>query len=132
MKRKCIMPLCLLLLMGCTSQESKEQQNDTNTFQQITAEKANDMIENHEQDVILDVRTKEEYATGHIEGAILLPDNEVSAKAQDMIPDKTATILVYCRTGNRSKQAAKTLVTMGYTNVYEMGGIMDWSYGIVK
>lgn len=82
--------------------------------------------------IVLDVRTPEEYAQGYIEGAILLPDYEIASKAETVLPDKDATILVYCRSGNRSAGAAKKLVELGYTGVYDFGGIFDWPYEVVK
>ena len=86
-----------------------------------------------EQDyVILDVRTEGEYAEGHIPGATLLPLNDVASKAESVLTDKDQLILVYCRSGNRSKQAAKTLVSLGYTNVVDFGGISSWPYDIEK
>ena len=88
---------------------------------------------NTEKDyIILDARTQEEYDEGHIDGAILIPEYEVSARAEKELPDKDGLILVYCRSGRRSKIASQALVDLGYTNVKEFGGIIDWSYGIVK
>ena len=81
--------------------------------------------------VILDVRTEEEFAAGHIPGAILLPDNEISAKAESMLGNKDQLILVYCRSGRRSKNAASQLAALGYTNIKEFGGILDWAYETV-
>ncbi|MGN1027233.1 MAG: rhodanese-like domain-containing protein, partial [Faecousia sp.] len=81
--------------------------------------------------VILDVRTEEEFAQGHIPGAILLPDYEIREEAERSLPDKDALILVYCRSGRRSKNAAETLAELGYTNIREFGGILDWPYGTV-
>ncbi|WP_366782089.1 rhodanese-like domain-containing protein [uncultured Clostridium sp.] len=82
--------------------------------------------------IILDVRTNEEYISGHIENSILIPVNEIEKEAENIIKDKEQKILVYCRSGNRSSQASKLLVKMGYTNVYDFGGIKDWPYAIVK
>ena len=82
-----------------------------------------------EQDyIILDVRTEEEFAEGHIPGAVLIPDYEIGERAQEMLPDKEQLIFVYCRSGNRSKKASAELAEMGYTNVKEFGGIIDWPY----
>ena len=80
---------------------------------------------------LLDVRTKEEFDSEHIKGAILIPDYEINTRAEDILTDKNALILVYCRTGRRSKNAANNLATLGYTNVKEFGGINDWKYGTV-
>lgn len=81
--------------------------------------------------IILDVRTREEYDGGHIAGAILLPNEDIGTDRPAALPDADAEILVYCRSGNRSAQAAKKLIAMGYTAVYDFGGINDWSYGTV-
>ena len=101
-------------------------------YQKITAKEAKEIIEKGEYGVILDVRTLEEYNEGHIEGATLLPDNEIKDKAETMLNDKEEVILVYCRSGRRSETAAKALIHMGYTNVYDFGGINDWPYEVVK
>lgn len=97
----------------------------------ITAAEAKEIIDGDEAIVILDVRTADEYATGHISGAILLPFDEIPVKAEQLIPDKDVKILVYCRSGNRSKTASNSLIDMGYTKVYDFGGIIDWPYEIV-
>ena len=82
--------------------------------------------------VLLDVRMKEEYQAGHIEGALLIPDFELENEMEQKLPDKTMPIFVYCRSGYRSKKAAKVLADAGYKKVYEFGGIMDWKYGTVS
>ena len=78
--------------------------------------------------VIIDARTEEEFAAGHIENAILIPEYEIAERAEEELPDKDALILVYCRSGRRSKIASEELVKLGYTNVKEFGGIIDWPY----
>jgi rhodanese-related sulfurtransferase len=78
--------------------------------------------------IILDVRTQEEYDEAHIPGAIVIPNTEIEARAESELPDKDQMILVYCRSGRRSKLAADILVELGYTNIYEFGGIIDWPY----
>ena len=78
------------------------------------------------------MRTEEEFAAGHIEGAVLIPDYEIGEKAESVLKDKGQLILVYCRSGRRSKNAASELATLGYTNVKEFGGIIDWTYGTVS
>ena len=80
----------------------------------------------------MDVRTQSEYDGGHIKDAVLIPYDEIGARAPTELPDKTARILVYCLSGSRSSAAAHTLVGLGYTNVYDMGGISDWPYGTVN
>ena len=82
--------------------------------------------------IILDVRTEEEYNSGHIENSILITVDDIESKAEELLVNKDEKILVYCRSGNRSKKAADLLVKMGYTNVYDFGGIKDWPYEVVK
>lgn len=82
--------------------------------------------------ILIDARTEEEFASGHIEGAILIPEYEIRDRAKNELPDKDALILVYCRSGRRSKIASEELVNLGYPNVKEFGGIIDWPYEIVK
>lgn len=101
-----------------------------NSYKKITPEEAKNMMA--EDDVIiLDVRTAEEYAEVHIEGALLIPDSELAAQASEKLPDKDQTILVYCRSGRRSEASARALVDMGYSAVYDFGGIIDWPYETV-
>ena len=123
--------LCLsMLFVGCTDAEQEEQVMIS--YEQISQEKAKTLMESESDYVILDVRTEEEFAEGYIAGAILIPDYAIKEKAESMLPDKDQLILVYCRSGRRSKLAANELVALGYTNVKEFGGIIDWSYGIVR
>ena len=98
----------------------------------ITAEEAKKLMDSEEGCIILDVRSREEYDQGHIPGAILIPDTEIEAKAADLLPDKDQLILVYCRSGRRSKLAAQSLADLGYTNIREFGGILDWPYEVVQ
>lgn len=98
----------------------------------ITAEEAKKLMDSEEGCIILDVRTREEYDQGHIPGAILIPNTEIEAKAADLLPDKEQLILVYCRSGRRSKLAAQSLADLGYTNIREFGGILDWPYEAVR
>ena len=98
----------------------------------ITAEEAKKLMDSEEGCIILDVRTREEYDQGHIPGAILIPNTEIEAKAADLLPDKGQLILVYCRSGRRSKLAAQSLADLGYTNIREFGGILDWPYEVVQ
>ena len=100
-----------------------------NTYEQITPAEAKEIMDTEQDYIILDVRTEEEFAEGHIEGAILIPDDEITEKAESILTDKDQQILVYCRSGRRSKNAASLLVELGYTNVKEFGGIIDWPYG---
>ena len=113
--------MSLLLLVGCASQ-SKES-----TYRQITMEEAVTMMQEESGYIILDVRTAEEYSEKHIPGAINIPNETIGADDIPELPDKDQLILIYCRSGNRSKQAADKLVKLGYTNIVEFGGINDWT-----
>ena len=94
----------------------------------ITAQQAKEIMDSQEGYIILDTRTQEEYDQGHIPGAIVIPHDQVMEKAEMQLPDKDQLILVYCRSGRRSKIAAEALVELGYTNIKEFGGILDWPY----
>ena len=102
------------------------------TYEQISQDEAKRIMDTESDYIIIDARTQEEYDEGHIENAILIPEYEIQEKAPELIPDKNALILVYCRSGRRSKIASEALVQLGYTNVKEFGGIIDWEYEIVK
>ena len=101
-------------------------------YEQITAEEAKKIMDSGEEHIILDTREQDEFDEGHIPGAILIPYTEIENKAEAMLPDKDKLILVYCRSGRRSKIAAESLSKLGYTNVKEFGGIIDWTYEIEK
>ena len=96
----------------------------------ITAQEAKTLMDSESGYVILDTRTQEEYDEGHIPGAILIPYDQVTAEAERILTDKDQLILVYCRSGRRSKLAAEDLVKLGYTNIREFGGILDWPYEV--
>ena len=98
----------------------------------ITAEEAKKIMDSGEECIILDVREQDEYDEGHIPGAVLLPYGKVGEKAEEMIEDKNKQILVYCRSGRRSKIAAEELAKLGYTDVKEFGGIIEWPYEVEK
>lgn len=98
----------------------------------ISQEEAKRIMDSGEEYVLLDVREQSEYDEGHIPGAILIPYTEIEEKAESMIPDKNAQILVYCRSGRRSKIASEALLKLGYTDIKEFGGIIDWKYEIEK
>ena len=122
---KKIFPLFLLLalLTGCGSTAE-----NTGTYTQISQEKAKEMMDKQDV-VILDVREQDEYDSGHIKGAVLLPVGTINeASAAAIIKSKDTVVLVYCRSGNRSKTASQALVDLGYTNIYEFGGINTWPY----
>jgi len=99
------------------------------SYKKITPEEAKEMMS--DEVIILDVRTETEFNGGHIEDAVLIPNTSIKELAPEILPDINATILVYCRSGNRSKTASKSLIEMGYQNVYDFGGINGWTYGIV-
>lgn len=126
--KKRIMILLLLLLTGCGT---AKQESASMGYQQIKAVEAKEMMEEVDDFIILDVREQEEYDEGHIQGAILLPVGMIDEDtAMGVIPAKDTVVLVYCRSGNRSKTAAAALAELGYTQVYEFGGIRDWPYEI--
>ena len=127
--------LCLLCFAGCAQQEEQKvemtepQMTQAQiTYQQITAQEAKQLMDTEQGYIIIDARTEEEFAEGHIAGAILIPEYEIAERAEAELPDKDALILVYCRSGRRSKIASEALVNLGYTNVKEFGGIIDWPY----
>ena len=101
-------------------------------YEQITAEEAKKIMDSGEEHIVLDVREQHEYDEGHIPGAILIPYTEIENRAEEELPDKNKLILVYCRSGRRSKIAAESLAKLGYTNVKEFGGIIDWQYEVEK
>lgn len=96
------------------------------TYEQITLDEAKQLMAEQEGYIILDVRTQAEYAEGHIPGAICVPNESISDEMPEELPDLDQLILVYCRSGNRSKQAAQKLAELGYTNIKEFGGILSW------
>ena len=108
------------------------KKGEKNMFEEITAQKAKEIMDNTKNVIILDVREEEEFNEGHIPGAILIPYTQIEDKAEEILQDKNALILVYCRSGRRSKIAAQSLCELGYTNIKEFGGIIDWPYEIEK
>ena len=126
--------MILFIFVGCNGQQ-KETADDGSTelsYEQISGEEAKQIIDSQSGYVIIDARTQAEYDSGHIKNAIMIPEYEISEKAAKMLPDKEQLILVYCRSGRRSKIAAQALVDLGYTNVKEFGGIIDWKYETEK
>ncbi len=115
-----------------TTENSEENTTALITYEQISQDEAKRIMDSEEGFVIIDARTEEEFREGHIEGAILIPEYEITECAEKEIPEKDTLILVYCRSGRRSKIASDALVQLGYTNVKEFGGIIDWQYEIVK
>lgn len=129
---KTIIMIIVLLLVGCQADETVEQveENIEPAYIKIDVDKAKEMMV--EGNIILDVRTKAEYDEQHIENAILLPVDDIQNGEFDLLPDKDQIILVYCRSGNRSKIASEALIEAGYTKVYDFGGIIDWPYETVS
>ena len=122
----------ILGLTGCSSSENRPNtESNSNTYQQITVQEAANIMQSETNYILLDVRTAQEYASGHIPGAVNLPNETITSEAIQQLPDKEQLILVYCRSGNRSKQASEKLVNLGYTNIVEFGGINDWSGEVV-
>ena len=113
-------------------EEKLEEENSEITFQQVSATEAKEMMDTNESFILLDVRNQDEFDEGHIEGALLIPVNQIAELAQELLPDKDIIILVYCRSGRRSVDASQQLVELGYTRVVEFGGIIDWPYDIVR
>lgn len=111
-----------------------EDNSETNegTYKTISAEEAFEMMENSDDYILLDVRTEEEFIEQRIEGAFLLPSSQVFREAEEKLPEKDSVLLVYCRSGRRSARASEQLSKMGYTNVYDFGGILDWPYDTVS
>ena len=124
MKKRILVLAAALLVSGCTA--SPEESGGKINYQQVTAAEAVSLMDTEEEYIILDVRTREEYENEHIPGAICIPNETIGAKEIPELPDKNQLILVYCRSGNRSKQAAEKLAALGYTNIVEFGGIIDW------
>ena len=114
------------------SNESGNEENKMITYEIISQDKAKEIMDSETEHIILDVREENEFDEGHIPGAILIPHEEINNKAPTLLPDKDALILVYCRSGRRSKIASQALADLGYTNIKEFGGIIDWKYEIVK
>lgn len=135
----CLISVILLigLFSGCSSKNAKINKegltsSEKTSFNNITPEEANKRLGSEKGIILLDVRTKEEYDTGHIKGSMLIPVDNLKTEAENKLKDKDSPIFVYCRSGNRSVTAANLLVDLGYTNVYNLGGINNWPYEVVK
>ena len=127
MKKLILILFAMMLLTACgQAQENKQEA----TYVSITAKEAKGIMDSQQGYIILDTRTEQEYDEGHIPGAIVISHDEILEKAEDILTDKDQLILVYCRSGRRSKLAAADLVKLGYTNVKEFGGIIDWPYEV--
>ena len=127
MKKLVFLLLAVMLLTAC----GQDKENDQGAvYVNITAEEAKQIMDSEEGYIILDVRTQEEYDQVHIPGATQISHEEIAEKAEEVLTDKEQLILVYCRSGRRSKIAAEALVELGYTNIKEFGGIIDWPYEV--
>lgn len=127
MKKLIFLLLAVMMLTAC----GQDIENDQGAvYVNITAEEAKQIMDTEEGYIILDARTQEEYDEGHIPGAIVISHEEITEKAEEVLTDKDQLILVYCRSGRRSKLAAEALVELGYTNIKEFGGIIDWPYEV--
>ncbi|WP_097028474.1 rhodanese-like domain-containing protein [Clostridium peptidivorans] len=129
--------LLIGLISGCSSKNSKATKESSTSsekasFNNITPEEANKRLESEKGIILLDVRTKEEYESGHIKGSMLIPVDNLKAEAENKLKDKDSPIFVYCRSGNRSVTAANILVNLGYKNVHNLGGINNWPYEVVR
>ncbi len=127
MKKALLILTLLFFLMGCNTGT-----NAKNSPQDITPAEAKELLEADSSVVIIDVRTQSEYDAGHIPNAVLLPLDEISNSAAQIMPNLNTTYIIYCRSGNRSAQAVTLLDQMGYTDLYDLGGIIDWPYDIVN
>ncbi len=117
----------MLVSGGCGNVPEKTDSD----YKKISAEDAKNRMDESKDAIVVDVRTLDEYNEGHIEGAILIPNETITDTPPELLPDLDAEILIYCRSGNRSQQAAEKLIELGYTNVYDFGGIIDWPYDTV-
>jgi rhodanese-related sulfurtransferase len=126
MKKLILFLLTAMLLTGC----GQTNQAQEAVYMNITAEEAKQIMDREEGYIILDTRTQAEYDEGHIPGAIVIPHDEITDRAEEELPHKDQLLLVYCRSGRRSKLAAEALVKLGYTNIKEFGGIIDWPYEV--
>ena len=127
-KRLFAVLMAALTLSACTAEKMSENAG----YMCITPQEAKKIMDTQDGYVILDTRTEEEYETGHIPGAIVISHEQIKEKAEQVLTDKDQLILVYCRSGRRSKLAAQDLVDLGYTNVKEFGVIIDWPYEVVE
>ena len=144
----CIWIGCIILFTGCIPQEQALNTNSSNssnpssasennetivssTYKQISQDEAKNMTEENPDIVIVDVRQQDEYDAGHIPNAILIPNESISTEKISELPDLDQAILIYCRSGRRSKEAAQKLSDIGYNNIYEFGGILDWTGEVV-
>lgn len=127
-KRRLISIMGALVLLFVLSACGSPKEEEPIDYKQISAKEAKEIMDSGEEYILLDVRSEEEFAEKHIPGAVLIPHTEIADRAEEELPDKEKKILVYCRSGNRSKIAAQILADLGYTGVFEFGGINSWPY----
>ena len=127
-----VMASSVMCLAGCTNETEESEVTTAVSYEQISQDEAKNIMDTESGYIIIDARTQEEFDEGHIKGAILMPEYEVADRAEKELTDKNQLILVYCRSGRRSKIAAQALADLGYTNVKEFGGIITWEYETVK
>lgn len=132
-KRTLLMAMLLLLLTACGFDAGQVMDGDgmLNHYTQISVDEAKRMMAEDDGHLIVDVRTREEYEAGHIPGAICVPNESIADEPPEALPDQQQILLIYCRSGRRSKEAAQKLFDMGYVHVYEFGGILDWDGEVV-
>lgn len=122
----------LVLAVGCAAEKKAESDSDfKGIYTEITQEEAKEMMKKDDGHLIVDVRRQDEYDEGHIPDAVCIPNESIGTEQPEKLPDKEQILLIYCRSGRRSKQAAQKLADIGYTNIYEFGGIIDWTGEIV-
>lgn len=124
---KRILPLLLVLMLMLTGCGKSDVDIQNNTYEKISMSEGLARMESDENYILLDVRRADEFESGHIPGAVNLPNEEIGTEEIPSLPDKEQTIYIYCRSGNRSKQAADKLLALGYTNLIEFGGIIDYT-----
>ena len=124
---KRILPLLLVLMLMLTGCGKSDADIQNNTYEKISMSEGLARMESDENYILLDVRRADEFESGHIPGAVNLPNEEIGTEEIPSLPDKAQTIYIYCRSGNRSKQAADKLLALGYTNLIEFGGIIDYN-----
>ena len=132
---KKLLMLCmpfLWILTGCGNADSVQNTEQKSGYKQVSMEEGLELMKADSGYILLDVRRTDEFEEGHIPGAINIPNESIGTEEIDELPDKNQTIYVYCRSGNRSKQASQKLVDLGYTNIIEFGGIIDYSGETVK
>lgn len=124
--------LVVVLFVSFKNQQAKTVPANAAPYKKISADEAMNMMQSGQKVTIVDVRTPAEFAGGHIQGAINVPNENIASSTVPALADLDATILVYCRSGSRSAQAARKLLAVGYTNVIDFGGIINWPYGVVR